>query len=607
MANNKTSWVDSADIFSNTHSRFLKHLFLPSIVGFAGGAFSLYMFSSYFKYWVTSAIADLKGEKFIIIKNHKILTDKASQFFYEKVLDNLVISVEIFAAGFIFLSVLTLILKVVIAKKHSAKYLEEQHLKGTNILTEAQLTKIQTKDKVNGAIIGNTAKLAEDLECSHVFIAGSSGTGKTVLINQVYLWQKQNRPNGRWIVHDTKGDYIEKFYNPETDYIFNFSDKRSLNFNVFSVIKIIPDIKSVVATIIPRPEGENDPVWTDTARDILEACILHCIKYDTKTNQAVKKLIKMKVNKLAKELSEVEGAEVAFGHLTSSETQSGNFMSSFRSRAAYFTSIPDNMSDSEIDLEEWLLNKKGGQSTIFLLNDTKNKDLNAIRISVFVDSLIKTFLSLSEDKQRRVYFILDELGSLNKMPSLIDGLALLRSFGGSFWLGIQEIQRLYSVYGKELTSTIVNNTASKIILRAQEVETQKFCSDMIGEEKFKSSNITNSTGSEINANREGASFANTEKTEKAVLSSEIGNMKNNTYYFKNGHYDWTFIEKKFSDKDNFPKFNNAFEERDDLSIDNLFKEKKSSEDKKTEELTEEEVKQVDESVKNGNKDWEDII
>lgn len=609
--NNKAGWVDSADVFSNTHSRFLKHLFLPSIFGFIGGTLSLYIFSSYFKWWVNSAIAELQGEKYIIVKNKEILTDTASQFFYEKVLDNLITSVEIFAAGFIFLSVLTLILKIVIAKKHSAKYLEEQHLKGTNILTEEQLTKIQTKEKVKGITIGNTAKLDEVLELAHTFIVGAAGTGKTVLLNQVYYEERKKWKNMKAIVHDVKGDWTEKFYNPETDYIFNFNDKRSINFNIFSMIKIIPDIDSIVGTIIPMNEAEKDPVWVNTAQGLLRACILHCIKHDTKTNEAVKRLIIMSKEQLAKELENVEGAEVAYGYLTAGDTQGDNFMSNFRSKAQFFTSLPENMDGEEIDFEEWINSE--GQSTIFLINDIKYKDLNAIRIAVFIDSFVKTVSTMGEakgeDKDRRVYVFLDEMGSLSKMDAIVNGLALLRSFGVPFFIGIQEVQRLYSIYGKELTSTVVGNATSKIILRAQDVETQKFCSELIGERKFKSSNITNSTGSEINANREGASFANTEKTEKAVLASEIGNMKNNTYYYKNGNYNWTFIEKKFTSHDNFPKFNKGFIQREDMSIDNLFKGKKSGEDKKPEEITEEEVKQVDEAVKNADKseEWEDII
>jgi type IV secretory pathway TraG/TraD family ATPase VirD4 len=579
MSKHKYNWIDSSDVFSNSFSRMAKHTYIPTIIGLINGVIITFLIAKYFPtdalnlYYFDgfkeAFVSSIQMKKSFILDGEEILTKEGMEYFTQKLFDGIFLIILIFIASFLLTAILSLYIKIRVAVSHSSEILEDQHITGTKILSEKELTQQQVG--MQGAIVGNTAKLDEEIETQHTFISGSAGTGKTVVLNQQYVWQKKNRQNGRWIVHDTKGDYIEKFYNPQTDYIFNFSDARSMNFNIFSVIKIIPDIKSIVATIITRPPEEKDEIWTNTARDILEACILYCIKYDKKTNIEIKKLIGLSPEKLAYELKSVEGAEVAYGHLTSSDTQAGNFMSNFRSKVGFFTSMPDNIQGKEINIEEWLDAKDGGQSTIFLLNDTKNKDLNAVRIAVFLDSYIKTFLSMSESKTRCVYFFLDEIGSLNKIPSIVDGLALLRSYGGRFYIGIQEIQRLYSIYGKDLTSTIVNNTATKIILRAQEYETQEFCSKQIGEGKYKSTTITNSSGSEINANREGTSYSSQEKIDRAVLASEIGNMKNNTYYYKNGSYDWTFIEKKFTDSDIYEKTQKAFVPRTDLDISNLFK------------------------------------
>lgn len=599
--NEKYNWVDTSDIFSNGFSRITKHLYLPTMLGLIFGIILTYLIAVYYptdKFNIIyfdglwqSILSETKGQSGFSFQGDYISTKKGLEFFTNKVLDNILILGFIFFISIISIGGLTLFIKIKLSYKFSSKYLEDQFIKGTNILTEKELTKKQSEDNIEGIHIGNTAKLDNELENSHTFISGSSGTGKTVLLNQIYREQKKKEKNGRWIIHDTKGDWIEKFYNPKTDYIFNFSDERSINLNIFSFIKLKTDISAVISSIIPTNPNEKDPIWTNTARDILEGCILYCLKNDKKNNLEIKRLIKLSPEKLAEELKDVKGAEIAVGHLTSSETQAGNFMSNFRSKAEFFTTLPDTESEKEINIEDWLDAKDEGQSTIFLLNDTKNKDLNAIRISVFVDAMIGIFLSMSESKKRKVYFLLDEIGSLKKMNKIVDGLALLRSYGGSFFIGIQEIQRLYEIYGKELTSTIVNNTSTKVILRAGETETQEFCSKLIGETKFTSTNMTNSTGSEIGANREGSNFSTSEKTEKAILASEIGNMENNTYYYKNGAYDWTFIKKEFTDEDTYIKTQKAFIPRSDLSIDNLF-EKKEKEEIKDElsNSTEEEIK-----------------
>jgi hypothetical protein len=294
------------------------------------------------------------------------------------------------------------------------------------------------------------------------------------------------------------------------------------------------------------------------------------MKYDKKQNIEVKKLIEMNPALLAKNLERVQGAEIALGYLLGSETQVGNFMSNFRSKCLFFTSLPKN-SGEDLKIEEWLEDK--GNSTIFLLNDTKNKDLNAIRIAVYADTIVKAHLSLNESNNRKIYYFLDEMGSLNKIPSIISGLTLGRSFGASFWVGIQEVARLNAIYGKDLTSTIVNNTATKIILRAQDVETQKFCSDMIGDTKFKTTSISNSTGTETGSAKEGSSFNQTEKTEKLILPSEIGLMPNNAYYYKTVNHNWIYIETRYIESvDHREILNSAFIEREDLNIEFMFNE-----------------------------------
>lgn len=654
MREEKYNVIDNADIASNSYARYLKHIHKPAIFGIVGGIFFVLFYINLFSNadlnmkninnFFSSTLAKLSLKKTIaletevngIIKKNqdgKIIVigegwDNLKKFFEKypfageidyssveqkdkekisliilwdtkfafnrysnKFFDNISQIIILFMIGWAITFFISLKIWFAISKAHSKKYLEDQHITGTKILTEEELTELQKKDKVKGAIVGLTAKLAEEFETQHVFVAGSSGTGKTIFLSRIYAWLRKNRPNGKFIIHDTKGDWIAKHYNSETDYIFNFNDERSMNFNIFSVIKEEPDIKSIIATIIPRSAEEKDPIWTDTARDILEGIFLYCIKSNTTTNIAVKELIKLKPAELAKKLKEVNGAEIAVGHLTSSETQAGNFMSNFRSRAAFFMSVPDNLNGAEIDIENWI--EKEGQSTIFLLNDTKNKDLNAVRIAIFVDNFVKTMLSMTESKTRRVYFLLDEMGSLSKMPTIVDGLALLRSYGGSFWIGIQEIQRLYDIYGKNLTSTIVNNTATKVILRSQEVETQKFCSDLIGEGKFKTTSITHSTGTETDAKKEGGSFAQQEKTEKAVLASEIGNMANNVYYYKNGSYDWTLIKTDYDQKrDFYNTVNEAYIKRKDLSLENL-KNRMNKEVNDNEETKDEEKKEGD--------------
>ena len=575
MADNKKfGGVDYIDVFSNNFSRFKKHLFIPAITGIVVSFIVIYIFSSahffglnskYFAGFFNALFANMQLKETFIFLGQELPTSKALSFFEEKILDNLSTILFIFVITFLSTTSFVYYLLYILAKKSSKKVLEEEILQGSKILEEEELIKLQKRDKIQGAPVGHKgAKFAEQFETQHTFISGASGTGKTILMRRLYTYYINNNKyaGSKYLIHDVKGDYVEKFYNEQTDYIFNLNDSRTFNLNLFNYINTTAELKSIVASIIPQPAEEKDPIWTNSARAILEGIMLYCIKTNQKTNKAVQKLIKLSPEELAAKLSKVDGTEDAVTFLSSgSEGQIGNIYSNFKSRITYFTSLPADIdTKEELDLKKWLTDTTN-TSTIFLLNDVKNKDLNAIRIAVFLNIVIKELLTLTESKERKIFFMLDEFGSLQKMQSIVDLLALGRSFGARVFIGIQEIQRLYAVYGKDLTSTIVNNTSSKIILRANEAETAEYCAKLIGEVKKKETNLTNTTGADLNSNREGASFANIVKIEKAILAADLMHLPNNTYIYKNGSYPWSKIQTKFiADIDNFENVNEAFVE-----------------------------------------------
>jgi len=592
MADKKFGGVDYIDIFSNNFSRFRKHLFIPVISGILISFVTIYIFSSahwfglnskYFVGFFKALFANMQLKSTFIFLGQELPTSKALSFFEEKILDNLSTILFIFVITFLSITSFVYYILYILAKKSSKKILEEEVLQGSKILEEEELIKLQKKDKIQGAPIGHRgAKFSEQFETQHCFISGASGTGKTILMRRLYTYYINNSKyqGAKFLLHDVKGDYVQKFYNKDTDYIFNLNDSRTFNLNLFNYINTSAELKSIVASIIPQPAEEKDPIWTNSARSILEGIMLYCIKTNQKTNKVVQDLIKQDPESLATKLAKIEGTEDAVTFLSSgSEGQIGNIYSNFKSRITYFTSLPSNIDEKkELNIKEWLTDTTN-TSTIFLLNDVKNKDLNAIRIAVFLNIAIKELLTLTESKSRKIFFMLDEFGSLQKMQSIVDLLALGRSFGAKVFIGIQEIQRLYAVYGKDLTSTIVNNTSSKIIFRANEAETAEYCAKLVGDVKKKETNLTNTTGADLNSNREGASFANITKTEKAILAADLMHLPNNTYIYKNGYYPWSKIQTKFIKSiDDFENVNKAFIENTTIQF--TKKEEKQTEQNK---------------------------
>ncbi len=111
-------------------------------------------------------------------------------------------------------------------------------------------------------------------ETRHFFVIGRSGTGKTRLIYS--FLEKIRKQQAKTIIYDFKGDYVSCFFNPETDFLFNPLDLRTIHWCPFLEVETLADIDSVSMSLIPT-SSRDDKFWIDGARDVFSA-ILYYLK-----------------------------------------------------------------------------------------------------------------------------------------------------------------------------------------------------------------------------------------------------------------------------------------------------------------------------------------
>ena len=93
-------------------------------------------------------------------------------------------------------------------------------------------------------------------------------------------------------------------------------------------------------------------------------------------------------------------------------------------------------------------------------------------------------MSGKEDRDQRLWFVIDELDALGPVEGLKDALARLRKFGGRCVLGFQSIAQVSGTYGAAGAQTIVENCGNTLILRCSGSEnggTSQFASRLIGD------------------------------------------------------------------------------------------------------------------------------
>ena len=103
-------------------------------------------------------------------------------------------------------------------------------------------------------------------------------------------------------------------------------------------------------------------------------------------------------------------------------------------------------------------------------------------------------MNTESDPKRRLWFILDEIAALQKLPSLGTGVAEIRKNGGCFLLGTQSIQQLQSLYGRDKASGYLDLFNTRVFFRSNDHETLQWISKNIGKSQIEETNESLSYG-----------------------------------------------------------------------------------------------------------------
>ena len=184
--------------------------------------------------------------------------------------------------------------------------------------------------------------------------------------------------------------------------------------------------------------------------------------------------------------------------------------------------------EGTFSVTDWLSNEKPG--FIFVTNQSDLKDTLKPILSLFIDFLGKKLLSLPDDLLRRVFFLLDEFGTLQRLSSIKELLIASRSKGGSCWIGIQDIGQLNRLYTQDVADTIVNACGSSVMFAVSDPRTAKYLVDKIGDTEIMEAEETYSMG--VANYRDGVSLTQRRKRQRLILDSELMNLPDLQAYVK---------------------------------------------------------------------------
>lgn len=150
--------------------------------------------------------------------------------------------------------------------------------------------------------------------------------------------------------------------------------------------------------------------------------------------------------------------------------------------------------------------------------------------SAWISLMIKGIMQRSEGEGSRTWIIIDELASLNCLPSLMLGLSEIRKYGGCFVLGFQDLNQLEEIYGQAKTKSLSNLTGTKVLFRNVDAEVAARVAKYLGEQEKQEASESISFGA--HQMRDGVSLSNQKQTKPVISASQIMMLKDLEAYLK---------------------------------------------------------------------------
>jgi type IV secretory pathway TraG/TraD family ATPase VirD4 len=405
-----------------------------------------------------------------------------------------------------------------IRRRKEMKY--GRRLKGPVLVTPTQFNKILQGNGIGLKVdqCREMLRVPSRAEDQHFEIIGDTGSGKTTIIMQM-LRQIQARRHSA-ILYDPACEFIERFYDESRgDIVLNPLDRRCPYWGPSEELVRRAEARTVAASLFQPTNDRKGEFFIESPQKIFAHLLLdlpspqqlvHWMSHPEEIDRRVK------------------GTELASLIDPSAPQQRSGVLGSLSLVADSFRLLPKKEdAKTEWTAREWSKERNGW---IFITSQPAEREALRPLHSLWIDMLVLRLLSAPRPEQHPVWFVLDELASLQKLPQLHTAITENRKSRNPIVLGFQGKAQLEVIYG-HLAEVMLSQPATKIFLKTTEPNAAEWVSRAIGKVEIERMKETHFDGS-----RTGRNFSLDRQTEPLVLDSEISGLENLHAYLKHGNY-----------------------------------------------------------------------
>jgi type IV secretory pathway TraG/TraD family ATPase VirD4 len=391
---------------------------------------------------------------------------------------------------------------------------------------------IQTED------IPALLRIPARAENQHILAIGDTGSGKTSVIRQL-AFRVQERGECA-VIYDPAGEFIRQFYSEvRGDIVLNPQDARMPYWNPADEVDDEPEALTLAESFY-QPDKTQNEFFIDSPQKIFAYLI------SRRPKPRPEDLVQWMATKHAIE-TKLRDTEYAVLVDQTAGPQRAGVLSSLNKISNTLRMLP-TVADhpvAEWTARAWAENRKGW---IFLTsNMTTRKAIRPLHC-VWLDMLVMHLLSARRPDQKRVWFLIDELATLQKLPQLHTALTENRKSENPVVLGFQGRSQLETRYGND-AEAMLSQPATKIFFRTDEPRAAKWISDNIGEVEIERLRETHYEGG-----AHGKNFTLERVREPLVMPSEIQGLVDLSAYLKHGNYCAHFSIPFVKLEDKYPDF-----------------------------------------------------
>jgi type IV secretory pathway TraG/TraD family ATPase VirD4 len=450
-----------------------------------------------------------------------------------------VFAVRLIIGGVILIGLLVWAVPADIKRFRQMKY--GRVLRGPVMLTPRQFNRV-TKGEGVGFVTTESRRMMRiprRKEAQHFQIMGDTGVGKSQLVMQI-LRQIRDRKESA-IVYDPACEYIQRFFDKgRGDIVLNPLDDRCPYWGPAQEMESNAEADAIAASLYQRKTDAIDEFFHETPAQIFA----HMLKRGPTPHQLAAWMASE-----TELLKQVQGTEMAFYIDRKAGPQRAGVLSSLGLVAKGLRLLPEKNENRPLwTARTWA---KSRQGWIFITSSTVVRDALRPLQSLWIDLLVMRLLSAPRPGQQPVWFVIDELASLQKLPQLHTAITESRKSKNPLVLGFQGKAQLEVTYG-HLAEVMLSQPATKIFMKTSEPKAAEWISEMIGKVEIERLKETKFDGT-----RSGKNFTVERQIEPLVMGSEISGLDDRHAYLKLGNnvarFAFDYLDLPMSTADFIPR------------------------------------------------------